>query len=737
MDTKKAVEAFWVFLLIPALLFLAKGIQGKEEIMHSIKSTLDKVKYTNALIDEKSPYLLQHAHNPVNWFPWGPRAFTAAQKENKLIFLSIGYSTCHWCHVMERESFEDEATAKILNQYFISIKVDREERPDVDNVYMNLAHAIGAGGGWPLNLFLTPDKYPFAGGTYFPPEDAYGRPGFKKVLTSVAKIWSEEPDKITSARQSIKDHLDNLAQPTSSKVDAQGLLQSAGAQLKSSYENQFGGFSQAPKFPMGHNISLLLRLFKNTGDNAYLKMATHTLDKMASGGIYDQLGGGFHRYSTDKEWLAPHFEKMLYDQALLLKAYLEAWQVTGNPEYVTVAGEIIEYVQRDMTDKDGGFYSAEDADSEGHEGVFYLWSIKQLEAVLGKEDATLAARWLGVTEEGNFEGQNILTRNSSIKALAGELKMEITVLRSRLNDIRSRLLTHRSGRQRPHRDDKILTDWNALMISSLCMAGRILPEDGVTGQRAVSMAENSARFILDSLKGDNGGLVKGYRQGPTTQTGFLEDYAFFVNALIDLYEATFNHGYLLEALRLSGEMKKRFWDGENGGYFLSPRGGEALIQNPKESYDGAIPSGNSIAALALVRLAKMTGDSAFINMSHKLFNAFGGNIGRAPSAHAQMLQALDMAANPGQELVLAMLPGAGGARDFLDIIYREFLPRKVVMLNIPGETPQAVYDILPSLQFKDTVKGNTALYVCENFTCKKPITDPADCSLKFLGMYNP
>ncbi len=722
-------------LLLKILLVMVLGCQGQEESKKNkavvknehVEEGKKMHKYTNLLIHEKSPYLLQHAHNPVNWYPWGAEAFEKAKKENKLIFLSIGYSTCHWCHVMEKESFEKEDVAALLNKDYISIKVDREERPDVDNVYMGLAQRINAGGGWPLNLFLTPDRVPFTGGTYFPPEDKYGKKGFKTVLASIAEHWKNKPEGITEYTQKIKDV---LASPTEKEVggvpDLAEVLKLGAQQKLQSYESTYGGFSNAPKFPMGHGLSFLLRDFIHHKDSSVLEKVTFTLDNMASAGIYDQIGGGFHRYSTDIQWLVPHFEKMLYDQALLIKVYLEAYQVTGNQKYLRIVRETIEYLRRDMLDKEGGFYSAEDADSEGEEGTFYVWTPEEMEKHLGIKNASIVMDWYGVIPGGNFEGKSILTSHLSLNQVATKHKLSPEKLKDILTSSKQKLLEVRSQRVRPHLDDKIMVDWNGLLISALSMASRILPEgDGhlVTPALCRKLAVENAEFILKKLVNKKGRLIKSYRKGATKHLGFIEDYAFFSNGLLDLYEATFELKYLKEADRLARDMKKYFWDEKQGGFLFVAKDQEQLIENPKELYDGAIPSGNSVAALVFVRLAKLSNSKEFKEIPEKLVAFYAMELKRYPGGYPQFLQAVDMMVHGGQEFVLAMEKKDKEMPLFLKAIYSSFLPNKVVVHHSAASAKQGLHTLVPFVKNQGRLNGKPTFYLCENYMCKLPTNE--------------
>ncbi|MCJ7541129.1 MAG: thioredoxin domain-containing protein, partial [Desulfobacterales bacterium] len=588
-------------------------------------------KFHNRLSKETSPYLLQHADNPVDWYPWSDEAFQKAKNENKPVFLSIGYSSCHWCHVMEHESFENEEIAKIMNQYFVCIKVDREQRPDIDDIYMKSVQMMTGSGGWPLSVFLTPDGRPFYGGTYYPPEDHYNRPGFKNILNTIAQAWKEEKEKLVSSADKLTGL---LAQNVSSEKTAisEKMLDDTFDFLKGIFDPANGGFGSAPKFPQTDNIIMLLRYYNRSGNADALQMATISLDKMADGGIHDQLGGGFHRYSTDAVWLVPHFEKMLYDQALISKAYLLAYQATGNEKYAKIATNIFDYVLRDMTAPAGGFYSAEDADSAGKEGTFYIWSKKQVENIIGKDNAKIFNSYFGLTEHGNFEGSNILYISNELN-LSGDDVQQI------ISDAKNKLFEVRSKRTRPFRDEKIITAWNGLMISSLAFGGAILDQP-----KYINAAKRSADFILTNLK-KNSRLKRYYIMDQAVDLGVLDDYAFLTMALIDLYQATFEPRWLSDALLLNSQMTELFPDKDSGGFYLTGTDAQKLIARSKPDYDGAIPSGNSIAAFNLLRLAQITMDGKIKEQAQKTLEAFSVSLGR-PGVLTAMINAVDFYLGP-------------------------------------------------------------------------------------------
>ncbi|MBI4394719.1 MAG: thioredoxin domain-containing protein [Candidatus Omnitrophica bacterium] len=708
---------------------------------------------------EKSPYLLQHAHNPVDWYPWGEEAFQKAKKEGKPIFLSVGYSTCHWCHVMEEESFSNPEIAKMMNKNFVSIKVDREERPDVDNIYMQVVMAMTGAGGWPMTVILTPDLKPFFGGTYFPPEDRWGSPGLKTILNAIARKWKTERKQILESSESITQAIRREARgkrATSRALDKE-TLEKAYQQFESQFDSRFGGFGRAPKFPRSHTLSFLLRYWKRTGEPKALEMVEKTLQQMARGGMYDHIGSGFHRYSTDGEWRVPHFEKMLYDQAILSKSYLEAYQATGKEEYASIAREIFEYVLRDMTPppvfdpKDqsaigrytgggvtgshGAFYSAEDADSapdpskpeEKSEGAFYLWSQDEVGKALGKEKADIFNFYFGVEPDGNapqdphgeFEGRNILYVAHSLDETASKFGKSQEDIQAILRESKKILFDIRSKRFRPHLDDKVLTDWNGLMISSLAFGSRVLNEP-----RYAKAAKRAADFLLEKMKREDGRLMHRYRDEEVAITGFIEDYAFFTHGLFDLYEATFDPRYLAEAKFFVEEMRRLFLDETGGGFFLTAKDAEKLIARSKELYDGALPSGNSVAALSLLRVGRLTVNRQLEDWSRSTLNAFSTEIDQFPSAYPQMLIALDFAIGPSSEIVIAGGAAENGVQEMIRVVYSRFLPNKVVAFHPKEESvAQKIEKLSPFISDQIALGGQPTVYVCENYICALPTTD--------------
>jgi uncharacterized protein YyaL (SSP411 family) len=677
----------------------------------------------NRLIFEKSPYLLQHAANPVDWFPWGPDAFAKAKAEDKPVFLSIGYSTCHWCHVMEHESFENQGIAALLNEHFIAIKVDREERPDIDEVYMSAVRAMTRGrGGWPLSAFLTPEAKPFYGGTYFPPEDRYGRPGFRTLLNRLSEGWRSNRAELLKNTDQLMAYLERSTESRGGAEVGEETLDQGAQALCDRYDSAYGGFGEQPKFPTSHTLSFLLRHWKRFGDEQSQRIVEHTLDQMARGGMYDHLGGGFHRYSTDRQWLVPHFEKMLYDQAILARTYIEAFQATGNETYARVARDIFRYVLRDMTGPEGGFYSAEDAASEGEEGTFYLWRPGQILEVLGEDLGGLFNETYGVTETGTFEhNPSILHLSQPLDSVARRLGRDPKDFREQMAKARERLLKERSERIRPLRDDKVITSWNALMISAFAYASQALADPEYR-----QAAERAADFVLERLQAKDGRLLRRYREGEAALPGYIDDYAFFVNALIDVYEATFETRYLAESIRLTEKMEELFWDKEDGGFAFKGTDGEQLIIRPKKTYDGAIPSGNSIAALALYRLGSLTADPKYERRARQVIDAFSNDIARGSTGHTQMLIALDYGLGPTVEVVVAGEPGAKDVRRMIRTLHERFIPNKVVALRPGGKAGKEIALLAPFLSEQEAIDGKATAYVCRNHACSLPTQDPTE-----------
>ncbi len=669
-------------------------------------------KKPNRLIAEKSPYLLQHAYNPVDWYPWGPEAFEKAKQENKPVFVSIGYSTCHWCHVMEKESFEDEEVAAIINERFVSIKVDREERPDLDSIYMSVCQVMTGQGGWPLNVFLTPDQIPFYAGTYFPKHSRYGRPGIIDVITQLYDTYHNEPHKIEITGERIKDAIMPAKQESSNEKLTMAAINAAVQQFKRVFDEQYGGFGSAPKFPTPHNLMFLLRYYHMTKDQETLNMVLKTLEGLSRGGIYDHIGYGFSRYSTDELYLVPHFEKMLYDNAMLLMAYTEAFQVTGENSHKVISEQIIEYVLRDMRHPDGGFYSAEDADSEGVEGKFYIWDYFEIFDHLEEDVAELYCAVYDITPEGNFEGENIpnLIREP-IESFAAHNDLDAAEVRKQLEDARQVLFKVREERVHPHKDDKILTAWNGLMIAGLAKAGRVYNH-----QEALDAAKDAIQFIEQNLIKDGRVMVR-YRDGEVKQEGFIDDYAYLLWAYIELYETTFDLSYLEKAKTLSNQMIELFWDKENDGFFFYGEDNEELLIRPKDVYDGALPSGNSVATLQMLKLARLTGEFSLEDKVQKTFDAFGDDVIHYPMGHTYMLMAYITTQMKMKEVVV--LGTTDSVNKVIAHLQQEFHPQLTYLAN---EEPTQFTDVADFAASYSKVNDQITYYICENFVCHRPLT---------------
>ena len=676
---------------------------------------------SNKLINEQSPYLLQHAYNPVDWYPWGEEAFEKAKSENKPIFLSIGYSTCHWCHVMEKESFEDEEVAKLMNEAFVSIKVDREERPDIDGIYMTVCQMLTGSGGWPLTIVMTPDKKPFFAGTYFPKLSRYGRAGMTELIPQLSEIWKSKNDDVLKSAEEISHALLNSSKFSGNEILSTEILDRAFNELSRRFDPEKGGFGKAPKFPTPHNLTFLLRYWKKNKNEQALAMVEKTLQEMRLGGIYDHIGYGFHRYSTDPKWLVPHFEKMLYDQALLAIAYTEAYQATKNELYKTTVKEILEYVSRDMLSKKGGFYSAEDADSEGEEGKFYLWTVDEVKELLN-EDADLILDIFNCETDGNWidpmhggkVGTNILHLQTTLAEYCSETNVNTELLEIKIALAQKQLLEAREKRIHPHKDDKILADWNALMISAFAKAAQVFDE-----KKYIEVAESAVKFILNNMTLPNGRLLHRYRNGKVDISGNLDDYAFFIAALLDVYETTFSVEYLSKALEFNSDLINYFWDDKDGAFFFTATDSEKLLVRQKEIYDGAIPSGNSIALMNLIRLYRFTGKSEFEDKASQMIKTFSQSIKTSPSSYTQFLSGLDFYLGPSKEILLAGNDDEK-IRGYLKILRENFIPNKVILCKSKGnsESLSKVTGFTKPFQAQD---GETLVYVCENFSCNLPI----------------
>ncbi|HEY0428328.1 MAG TPA: thioredoxin domain-containing protein [Pyrinomonadaceae bacterium] len=671
-------------------------------------------KFTNNLINETSPYLLQHAHNPVDWFAWGEEAFAKARAEDKPVLVSIGYSACHWCHVMEHESFEDEATARIMNEHFVSIKVDMEERPDVDRIYMDFVQITTGRGGWPLNVFLTPEKLPFFGGTYFPPDRRYNMPSFQQVLLSIDEAWRDRRDELLHSANDILGEMRRIGlaefSPAGLSLDQ---LDAAFESFTKSFDKTNGGFGGAPKFPASMSLEFLLRYYKRTKTETALEIVKKTCDQMAHGGIYDQLGGGFHRYAVDAVWLVPHFEKMLYDNAQLIRVYLHLFQITKDEFYRRIAEETLEYVKREMLDAKGGFYSTQDADSEGVEGKFFVWTPSEIEEILGGEDARIFNFYYDASEEGNFEERNILNVNYTIAATAKALKISEEKLAEVLERGRQMLFEEREKRIKPFRDEKILTAWNGLMLAAFAEASAILENPDY-----LEIAAKNADFILENLQKD-GYLLRTWKDGRAKLNAYLEDYANFADGLTELYQVSGETKYLREAKRLADLMITEFWDADSGAFYFTANNHEELLIRTKDFYDNATPSGNSAAADVLLKLAKLVGEERYEKFAVTILRLVAPQIRRYPQGYGRILSTLEFYLTPAKEIVVVGEKG----NNLESEIWREFLPEKIVVLS---ENAEIDADLIPLLRERRMIDDKPTAYVCENFACQTPVVSVAD-----------
>jgi uncharacterized protein YyaL (SSP411 family) len=669
------------------------------------------------LINETSPYLLQHAHNPVDWYPWGEEALARAKSEDKPILLSIGYSACHWCHVMERESFENDEIAALMNRYFVSIKVDREERPDLDSIYMSATQAMTQHGGWPMTVFLTPDGAPYYAGTYFPPTDRGGMPGFARVVESLGQAYQTERERVVENAARIRAFLEQQSSPHGEHGElSPAILTQAVATLKQSFDWTNGGFRGAPKFPQPMNLETLLREWRRSGDDDALHMVEHTLHKMIRGGIHDQLGGGFHRYSVDAKWLVPHFEKMLYDNAQLSRLLLETYQATGKSLYQRAAIAILDYVRREMTDPAGGFYSSQDADSEGEEGKFFVWTPAEVLAVVGRADAPIVCRYFDVTASGNFEGKNILNVPEEPEVVAEALSISVEELESVIARARARLFEAREQRVRPGRDDKVLTAWNGLMLRAFAMAARIFGRGDFQSQ-----AETNARFLLAELRRD-GRLLRTWKDGQAHLNGYLEDYAFLIDGLVALHEATLDPAWLIEARGLTDTMLDLFWvNGE--GFYDTARDHEQLVARPRDVFDNATPSGTSVAAEVLLRIASLTGEGRYADRAREVLQSMAPMMTRAPGGFGRLLAALDFEQSPPRELAIIGRLESTNTRRLLDAASSRYEPNLVLAGSEEGDRRARAFPVLTDRTERD---GTATAYVCEHYVCQAPVTSPEE-----------
>ncbi len=672
--------------------------------------------YTNKLIDETSPYLLQHAHNPVDWYPWGEEAFAKAQAEDKPLLVSIGYSACHWCHVMEHESFEDEATARVMNEHFVNIKVDMEERPDVDQIYMTFVQLTTGRGGWPMNVFITPEKLPFFGGTYFPPGPRHGMPSWQQILISIAEAWRERRDELLHSANEILGELKRVGTSEFSAAPLSAeLLDSAFQSFARSFDKTNGGFGGAPKFPPSMSLEFLLRYWKRTGDENVLDVVKFTARKMAEGGIYDQLGGGFHRYAVDSIWLVPHFEKMLYDNAQLIGIYLHLYQICKQSSadadaefFKRIAIETLEYVRREMLDASGGFYSSQDADSEGVEGKFFVWTETEIEEILGADDAAIFNFFYDISAEGNFEEKNILNVRHTVESAAARLKIDEVRLTTVLDSARPKLFAEREKRIKPFRDEKILTAWNGLMLAAFAEAAAILDS-----KEYLEVAKRNADFLLGSLQND-GRLLRTWKDGRSKLNAYIEDHANLADGLIELYQASGEISYLSEAKRLADRMITEYWDGESGGFFFTSADHEELIVRNKDFYDNATPSGNSSAADVMLRLAKYYGDEKYDRFAVTVLRLIAPQVKRHAQGFGRALSAMEFHLSPVKEVVVVGEPGNELERE----VNRLYLPSMIAAFAV-----EATDETLPLLTARPQIDGKPTAYVCENFVCQRPVTE--------------
>ena len=677
----------------------------------------------NHLANEQSPYLLQHADNPVDWYPWGKEAFKKARELDRPIFLSIGYSTCHWCHVMEHESFEDDSVAKLLNDSFISIKVDREELPEIDHVYMSVCQAMTGGGGWPLTIVMTPAKEPFFAGTYFPKDKRGGRSGLFQILPMIADAWNSKRQDIMTSVGQVKNYLDQLNSKPAGNNFSTELINRAYDQFRNGFDEEYGGFFRAPKFPSPHNLIFLMRYHHSFDNKIALDMATKTLKQMRLGGIYDHIGFGFHRYSTDRHWLVPHFEKMLYDQAMIAMAYTEAYHITGEDIFAQTAREIFTYVLRDMTASEGGFFSAEDADSEGEEGKFYIWTEQEIKEVLGEDYGKEFNDIFSITTPGNYRDES---SGKETRLNIPHLKNYNTNGSNDFESAREKLFNIREKRIHPLKDDKILTDWNGLMIAALAKAAIVLDEPVY-----LDAAEKAAEFVLHSIsKGER--LLKRYRNGVAALDAHLDDYAFMAWGLLELYEATFATKYLSQALDLMNIMVEDFWDDKNGGFFLGSDQSEKLIVRSKTAYDGAIPSGNSVAVMNMVKLTRITGNTNWAELAEKTIRAFSEDVNRAPTGYTLMLTGFMFDTQNSKEIVIVGDSRNRNTTKFLHTIRASYAPHKVLLFKDTSVSDNRLEQLANWTSTQNSINGKPTAYVCKNFACNQPTSD-LQTALSFIN----
>jgi len=680
----------------------------------------------NHLQNEKSPYLLQHARNPVNWYPWNNKVFEQAKKLNKPIFLSIGYSTCHWCHVMAHESFEDSEVADLLNETFICIKVDREERPDIDHTYMTVSQMLTGRGGWPLTIIMTPNKHPFFAATYIPKHTRFRQTGLMELIPQVQNLWKNQQEKLEKSGKQITTILQKTSTQKSDKTLSLTTLDEAYTQLLTQYDEQHGGFGQKPKFPTPHTLLFLLRHWKRTNNAYILKIVEHTLTKMRQGGMYDHVGFGFHRYSTDSAWHLPHFEKMLYDQALLIMAYTEAYQITKNPLYRKTTEEIITYVLRDMTSLAGGFYSAEDADSEGEEGKFYTWNYKELQQILSDDEFKIATIVYDLRKNGNFaheisgkeSGENILHQQAPFSEISPMLQMSEQQLEEKIAIIKEKLFTVREKRIHPGKDDKILIDWNGLMIAALAKAARVFDNKSY-----LQACEKTLSWLTTTMMKPSGELYHRYRDGDVKISGFADDYAFLIWGLMEAYEASFDGTYLTLALKLNDYLLNHFWDQKQGGFFFTANTNEVVLLRKKEIYDGAIPSANSVAMMNLLRLARITGQTVYEEKAVEIIRSFAHQVADHPTGYTHLMSALDFSLGPVYEVVIVGDEKKQNTQDMIKVLNTHFLPNIVSLFKSNTIKKSAIENIVPFVKDYTALGDQATAYVCVNQSCKQPTTD--------------
>jgi uncharacterized protein YyaL (SSP411 family) len=691
----------------------------------------DSQNIPNKLVNEKSPYLLQHAYNPVKWYPWGAEAFSKAEDEDKPIFLSIGYSTCHWCHVMEKESFEDLQVAKLLNDHFVCIKVDREERPDIDNMYMTVCQLMTGGGGWPLTIIMTPDKKPFFSGTYIPKNSRFGLVGMMELIPKIDEIWKKQRNEILSSSEKILRSLKQTSKGSNDKPLEESILQFAYGEYLNRFDENFGGFGTKPKFPSPHNLLFLMRLWKSKDYKKALGMVEKTLNSMRLGGIWDHVGGGFHRYSTDRFWRVPHFEKMLYDQAMIAMAYTDGYLALGKTEYKDSLFEILNYVKRDMTSSEGAFFSAEDADSEGEEGKFYLWTESEIRNAL-EDDAELILKVFNCSKEGNYTDEakgtktkkNILYLNKPLRDLAKDMDMNYEDLQKRISIAKQSLFKERRKRIPPQKDDKILSDLNGLMIAAFAKAGRAFDNSSF-----IETAERAMDFILNNMIFESGGLFHRYKDQEAEISGFLDDYAFVVWGLLELYESTFKSNYLKHAMELTKYSIEHLWDENGFGFFLASDETDELPVRQKTSYDGAVPSGNSVAMMNLLKISRITGSSEWGDLAFNIQMAFSKDINLHPTGHSMFLSAFNFAIGPTYEIVIVGGLENEDTKEILSKLRKIYLPNKVM---VHKSSKDEIGDLIPYTKEMVTVDGKTTVYVCQDFACNLPTSD-IEKMLELLG----